>query len=191
MERVNICKSIVHLGIVLGGTSSLVVGCASSPMAVKSITVQEETPSTEVCFYPNNQQSEQTQERDRYECYLWAVGQTGFDPGQQNLAPHQRIEVVSTTLKGSDIAVGAATGAVFGSIIGGRHARAEGLVFGTLAGMIVGLTSELSKQENANALQEQYDEMEKQRYNQLEKQANSYKRAMSACLEGRGYTVKY
>jgi len=86
--------------------------------------------------------------------------------------------------------VGAATGAVLGSIIAGPHSRGEGLVFGILTGTIFGLASEAGKQEQADNLQQQYDNLEQQRYYQLEKQADGYRRAISACLEGRGYTVQ-
>jgi len=37
-------------------------------------------PSTELFIYPNNGQSEEQQGQDRYECHVWAQGQTGFDP---------------------------------------------------------------------------------------------------------------
>ncbi len=170
---------------------SLLFGCASPNVRVQSaINTTETPPSTVVYFYPNNNQTEQQQERDRYECYLWAVEQSGFDPGQQQLAPHQRIEVVSTTPKGSDVAVGAATGAVLGSMLAAPHARGEGLVFGILTGAIFGLASEAGKQQQADNLQQQYDDLEQQRYWALEQQAEGYRKAMSACLEGRNYTVQ-
>jgi len=171
---------------------TLLLGCASPP-AVRVQSTTETTqvlPSTVVYFYPNNNQSQEQQERDRYECYLWAVEQTGFDPGQQGLTPHQRIEVVPSTPPGSDVAVGAVTGGVVGSIIAGPRSGPEGLVFGVLAGGIMGLASEASKQEQADKLQQQYDALEQERYYQLEKQADAYKRAVSACLEGRDYTVQ-
>jgi hypothetical protein len=38
-------------------------------------------------FYPMRNQSEAQQERDRYECYRWAVHQSGIDPG---MTPHHR-----------------------------------------------------------------------------------------------------
>ena len=199
----NILQSNLHnifYRRVLGGPSRLVVlcllpsllfGCASPAVRVQS-TMDETrpTPSTVVYFYPNNNQSEEQQERDRYDCYLWAVEQSGYDPGQQALAPHQRIEVVPTTPPGSDVAVGAATGAVLGSILAGPHSKGGGLVFGILAGTILGLASEAGKQEQAANLQQQYDNLEQQRYYQLEKLADGYRRAISACLEGRDYTVQ-
>lgn len=170
---------------------SLLLGCASPQVRVQSTTdAAQSAPSTVVYFYPNANQSEQEQERDRYECYLWAVEQTGYDPGQQQLAPHQRIDVVSSTPPGAGVAMGAATGAVLGSIISGPHGRGGGLVFGLLTGSIIGLAAEAGQQEQADTMQQQYDNLEQQQYYQLEKQANGYRRAMSACLEGKNYTVQ-
>ncbi len=37
--------------------------------------------SGELFIYPRQGQSEEQRERDRYECYLWASDQSGFDPG--------------------------------------------------------------------------------------------------------------
>ena len=44
----------------------------------------EQRPSvpSELFIYPKEGQSEEQQANDRYECYSWAVGQTGFDPTQ-------------------------------------------------------------------------------------------------------------
>lgn len=36
--------------------------------------------NTELFVYPKNNQSPEQVSRDRYECYLWAVNETGFDP---------------------------------------------------------------------------------------------------------------
>lgn len=166
-------------------------GCAGPALQVQSsVEEQRPIPSTTVYFYPNNGQTEEKQERDRYECYLWAVDQTGFDPGQQDLTPHQRILVKPSTPAGTDVAFGAASGAVLGSILAHPHARGEGLVFGLIAGSVLGIAAELSKQDQADKLQQQYDNAEQQHYAQLERQASGYRKAISACLEGRDYTVQ-
>jgi hypothetical protein len=39
-------------------------------------------PDTRVYVYPTAGQSEAQLDRDRYECHLWAVLQSGFDPTQ-------------------------------------------------------------------------------------------------------------
>jgi hypothetical protein len=40
------------------------------------------SPSDNVFIYPKNGQSEEQQSTDRYECYVWSRGQSGFDPVQ-------------------------------------------------------------------------------------------------------------
>jgi hypothetical protein len=52
--------------------------CATTPMPQPMASAPP--PSIRVYFYANNGQSAEQQDRDRYECHRWAVGQTGFDP---------------------------------------------------------------------------------------------------------------
>lgn len=52
------------------------------PAGAESVVVAaSESVSGEIFVYPNRGQSEEQRDRDRYECYVWAVDQTGFDPG--------------------------------------------------------------------------------------------------------------
>ena len=44
-------------------------------------------PSPHVEFSPAKGQTPAQQERDRYECYLWAVRKTGFDPSRPQNVP--------------------------------------------------------------------------------------------------------
>lgn len=173
------------------GLIGLMTACA--PPAYRVQTQQApppQLPSTEIYFYPMHGQTQAQQERDRYECYLWAVRQTGFDPGQAQLAPHQRVEVRPATPPGADVAAGAVTGAVVGSMLAVPHDRGEGMVFGAITGAILGAASESARQEQARSIQQQYDIKDAQRYSRLERQARDYRRAMTACLEGRGYKVQ-
>ncbi|MCI0506751.1 MAG: hypothetical protein L0Z73_11675 [Gammaproteobacteria bacterium] len=86
-----VALQLLFIFAVIGAT---LLGCAPTGYTVKAQpAVSQPLPTTTVYFYPTRGQSEQQQDRDRYECYMWAVKQTGFDPGQAQLAPHQRIEV--------------------------------------------------------------------------------------------------
>ncbi len=175
----------------LGVTSLLLGGCAPPAYTVRpSGAPPAPPPSVEIYFYPTKGQTKAQQERDRYECYLWAVKQTGFDPGQAQLAPHQRVEVVPTTPPGSDVAAGAVTGAVVGSMMSRPRESGTGMVFGAIAGAMLGAASEQSKQAQAAQIQQQYDARDAEQYARLDRQARDYRRAMTACLEGRGYTVR-
>ena len=176
------------LPIVLIGV--LILACAPQGYTVKKQAVPTQVPTTTVYFYPTKGQSEEQQDRDRYECYLWAVKQSGFDPGQAQLAPHQRIEVTPAAPPGADTASGAVSGAIIGSMMAPRRDPGFGLVFGAITGAMLGAASDQARQEQASRAQQYYDAKESRRYALLEKQARDYRRAMTACLEGRGYTVR-
>jgi hypothetical protein len=182
---------VIGLLAMLGLASLALTGCAPPVYNVRpSSAPPPPPPSVEIYFYPTKGQSKAQQERDRYECYLWAVKQSGFDPSQGQLAPHQRVEVVPATPPGAETAAGAMTGAVVGSILSRPRDRGEGLVFGAIAGAMLGAASEQAKQEQAAQIQQQYDAKDAENYARLDRQARDYRRAMTACLEGRGYTVR-
>lgn len=168
----------------------LLLACAPQGYTVKKQSVPAQIPTTTVYFYPTKGQSETQQDRDRYECYLWAVKQSGFDPGQAQLAPHQRVEVTPAAPPGSDTASGAVSGAIIGSMMSPRRDSGFGLVFGAITGALIGSASDQARQEQAARAQQYYDAKEARKFALVEKQARDYRRAMTACLEGRGYTVR-
>lgn len=161
--------------------------CASHPPqpAVPSAGAAP-PPSPQVYFYPLKGQNAAQQDRDRYECYLWAMKQTGFDPSLPQLAPHQKVEVVPVPPPGHDTAVGAATGAVLGAVVSPPGRTAQGAVLGAVAGAAIGAASDTARQREARRLQERYN----QRAASIDQRASDYRRAMTACLEGRGYSVR-
>ncbi len=143
-------------------------------------------PNTTVYAYPQNGQSSDQQSRDRYECSVWAVQQTGFDPSAPNVPPQYRV-VASGPPPGTGTAIGAIAGAVIGAAISPRWDRGAGAVFGGLTGAMIGTASDASRaQQNAmeaNALNQQQAAA-------MDQKASDYRRALSACLSGRGYSVK-
>jgi hypothetical protein len=147
-------------------------------------------PPTKVYFYPDKGQSPEQQDRDRYECYLWAKEQTGFDPSAPSLAPHNRIVVVPESPPGTGTAVGAVTGALLGAVVASHHNKPEGALVGAVAGGILGSAADAARQEQASRLQRYYDRQADQRAAVTERQAADYRRAFTACLEGRDYTVR-
>jgi len=148
-------------------------------------------PITQVYFYPKAGQTTEQQSRDHYECYNWAMQQTGFDPSQSSIPPQQRVKVVPMPPPGHDTAVLAITGAVLGALIAGpRHAGAGALI-GAGSGAVVGATSDVSRQQQAQQLEEAYSSNRDRALDaQYEGRARDFRRAMSACLEGRGYSVQ-
>lgn len=166
-------------------------GCVStqSERRVISQPVPVLLPPTQVFFYPNSGQSQAQQERDRYECYLWSLKQTGFDPSQPQLASTVRVEVVPMPAPGHDTALGAVTGAMLGAVVSRPRDAGTGAVIGAIGGAMVGAASDASRVEQADRVQMRHDRIDAQRASQIERRAHDYRRAMAACLEGRGYTV--
>lgn len=142
--------------------------------------------ATQIYFYPNQGQNAEQQDRDRYECYVWAVNQTGFDPSVAQLAPHQQVEVIPESPPDSNTAADVVTGAVVGSVLADRSHREEGAVFGAIAGAILSASADAEREVQAEKISRQINARQ---YAWIELLARDYRRAMTACLEGRGYVV--
>jgi hypothetical protein len=185
--------------LALSGLAVALASCADVPSRPAPRTARTAAPppepapqpvNTQVYIYPTSGQSADQQGRDRYECYLWSVKQTGFDPSQARLAPHQRVEVVPARPQGSDTVAGAATGAILGAVIANPHNAGAGAIGGAIVGGALGAASDASREAQAQRIEDRYNRRNNAQSAQVEEQAGNYRRAMSACLEGRGYTVK-
>jgi outer membrane lipoprotein SlyB len=146
---------------------------------------------TQVYFYPKSGQTTKQQSRDHYECYNWAMDQTGFDPSVSSIPSEQRVRVVPMPPPGHDTVVMSIAGAVLGALIAGPRHAAQGALIGGASGAAVGATSDISRQESARQLEEAYANRNQARDLHYERKALDFRRAMSACLEGRGYSVQY
>lgn len=159
------------------------------PMPRESAAPQP-VPSTQVYFYPKAGQTAEQQSRDQYECYNWAITQTGFDPGQSAIPQDQRVRVVPMPPPGHDTATLAIAGAVLGALIGGPRHAVGGALIGASGGAIAGAASDAGRVEAARQQEEAYAAQGRAYDARLEEKASVFRRAMSACLEGRGYTVR-
>ena len=186
----------MRIGLLPLGLAVVLSGCAEIPAQESSSTRVEATaaaPSddalraTQVFVYPGQGQSPEQLDRDRYECYRWAVEQTAFDPSQVALAPHQRVEIVAMPAPGAQTAAGTITGAAIGAAVSRPGHTAQGAIVGALIGGLAGSLSEAEQARRAEALSASQNDSERAL---LERQSNDYRRALTACLEGRGYTVK-
>lgn len=167
-------------------------GCASSPSQPVTTTQVAPPPSpnqqAEVYVYPANGQDERQLDRDRYECHRWAVRQSSFDPSLPGLPPQQRVRVVQAgPPPGSGVAAGAITGAAIGAAVSNPWETGEGALVGAAAGALLGAVVESSQVRQTQAVETQYDQAA---IAEQERQAGEYRRAISACLEGRGYSVR-
>jgi hypothetical protein len=166
----------------------LLASCASEPPSTPAAPAAPLT-SPDVYFYPLKAQSAEQQDRDRYECYLWARQRTGFDP---SLAwPDQPpVHVVAVPPPGHDTAVGAVTGAAIGAAVSQPWETAEGAAIGAVAGAVLGAASDAARQQQAEQVQAQHDQARSRSNAQMEAAIQSYRRAMQTCLEARGYAVR-
>lgn len=128
-------------------------------------------------IYPAKAQSPQQQQKDEGECYVWARNTTGIDPAAVASAPPpQQAAPTGSAAKGA--VRGAAGGALLGEAIDDNPGggAAAGAVVGTARGARQGKQAQAQQQQQAQAKQQQT--------------MNTYYRALGACMEGRGYTIK-
>ena len=142
------------------------------------------TVASDLYIYPNEGQSKEQMEKDKYDCYSWAKQQTGFDPMQ---APTTSSPPPQQTTSGGAVggaARGAALGAIGGAIAGdaGKGAAIGAATGGAMGGMRRRSSHRQNEQEQA--------QWEQQQQAQYEASRNEYNRAYGACLQGRDYTVK-
>jgi hypothetical protein len=134
----------------------------------------------EMAIYPKKGQSSKQQEKDKSACYEWAKNQTGFDPASAagTTAPQQQQQPGGA---GRGAARGAAAGALGGAIAGDAG---KGAAVGAGMGALGGGARRREAERGAAEQQQQAQAAQ----NQL---LASFNKAESACLEGRGYSVKY
>ena len=143
----------------------------------------------ELYVYPAKGQSPEQLDRDRYDCHLWAVRQTGFDPSvAQSSAPQRRERTARETTSrtpetAENVMRGAVAGAIIGSAVSSPRERSEGAIVGATAGAVIGAAA-------SQAGTMTVTERERRVATSTDPRASSYTRALSACLEGRGYTVR-
>ncbi|MEO8224278.1 MAG: glycine zipper 2TM domain-containing protein, partial [Gammaproteobacteria bacterium] len=146
--------------------------------------------ATAVYVYRAAGQSAAQLDRDRYECHVWAVQQSRFDPSLPDLAPHQRVEVVAMQPPGTSTVAGAATGAILGAVVSRPRRAGGGALIGAVAGAMIGAASDSARSEQADRVNQSYRGQDARLQAIRDQQANGYRRAISACLEARGYTVQ-
>jgi hypothetical protein len=176
--------------IAAAALATLLCACVAAPPPRPRV-VEVPPPRTDIYAYPTNGQSAEQQDRDRYDCYQWAIQQTGFDPSAPNVPPHERIQVVGgppAVAPGSGVAAGAVTGAVLGAIVSGPRDAGAGALVGAVLGGVLGGAAETAQ--NEQAAQANTRIVERQQSVLLERKASDFRRAAGACLEARGYRVR-
>jgi hypothetical protein len=172
----------------------LAAGCIAPPRHAyaRNEVVRTAPPSPPpMYFYPERQQSNEAQDRDRFECYRWASRESGVDPGMTPVRKDPQQRVVSTQADprdGAPIVVGAMTGAALGAMSSPHH-PGDNAVIGAIFGAALGAIAQESR---AQAIEQ--SQARRQQADQAAAQASAapfdnFRRAMSACMSGRGYRV--
>jgi hypothetical protein len=134
-----------------------------------------------IYIFPAKNQSPEVQSKDDADCYRWAVEQSGVDPLNPTKVEAKQVD---TAPDGSAI-VGATRGAAAGVAIGAIAGDAgKGAAIGAVAGGLSGRRAKAigdaqQQQKNNQAAAQQQAAM-----------SESFKKAYSVCMEGKGYTVK-
>lgn len=175
-----------------GSAALLLAGCVVAPVGPGGPRYAHRAPPPPAAapagpamyFYPERGQDAARQDRDRYECYRWAAHETSFDPGMTPTSAPPRMAGPPPP-NGANVIGGAATGAVIGAIAAPGRSAGEGAVIGAIFGTLLGAAAEQNQQyayESAAA-----------RNAQMQASArvpmDDFRRAMSACMGGRGYRV--
>jgi outer membrane lipoprotein SlyB len=154
--------------------------------------------------YPAKGQGHDQQLIDESDCYNSAQEQTGVNPEMAAPQAPSSAEVQAAQAQAAEAAPeakggrakGAAKGAVGGAVIGGIAGNAgAGAAIGATAGTVRGgrqqrKANEATKQQasdQAGAQVQQQYQGQKAAYNQ---QMDKFKRAFSACMDAKGYSVK-
>jgi len=164
---------------------ALLAGCATPRASTPTIPPAADT--AEVVAYPLHNQSERQIRQDRYECYLWAVRQSGYDPATQTGAVETGAVVVSGPPEGSATVAGTVTGAAVGALVSGPRRGGAGAAVGAIVGALAGASVDAENRARADEAQASYEAAVVGEQN---RQIRAYRRALSACLDARGYSVR-
>jgi len=146
---------------------------------VAALCLAAATHAQKPIIYPAKGQSPQQQQKDEGECHVWAKQTTGIDPAALAASPPP--QQTGAAVGGGERVRGAAGGALGGVAIGAIAGDAgKGAGIGAVVGLMAGGRKARQNQAARN----------QQAQGARQQQLNTYHRALGACLEGRGYTIK-
>jgi hypothetical protein len=139
------------------------------------------TPAQSVGLFvfPQKDQTAAVQQQDEMSCYSAAKQASGVDPAHLHNTTVQAAQSTGGGVRGT--VGGAAGGAAIGAIAGDAG---KGAAIGATVGLLHGLRSQQKSNEQAQQQAAQQTAANQQA------QVNTFKRAMTACLESRNYSVK-
>jgi hypothetical protein len=137
-------------------------------------------------IYPAKNQTAEQQGKDEAECQTWAKNNTGVDPLAVANTPAP--VAAAPPQQGGQRVRGAARGAAAGAAVGAVAGDAgKGAAVGAAAGTVAGGSR---KRQQARQTQAANQQAQQQDASNKQAQMATFNKAYSACLEGRGYSVK-
>ncbi len=154
--------------------------------------------------FPAAGQSQEQTQKDTFYCHNWSVQQTGFDPTRRYAPPPSYASSPPPRSGGGfgsgetgeggvvrDAAGGAALGAIGGAIAGNAG---KGAAIGALAGSLFGGAKRSSRKSEERRWRDQQRQQQAQQQQAFQRELNAktdnYRRAYSACMSSRNYTVQ-
>ena len=168
---------------------------AATPAAAAPAPAGSQSMSSSLGLYvfPAKNQTADQQTGDEASCYGWAKSQTNLDPMNIKAPqPAQPSQELAASSGGGERVRGAARGAAGGAIVGAITGNAgEGAAVGAAVGTMAGGSAKRrNKQQAAAEQQHEQAAAEQQAQAAIAQQKATYNKAFSACMEGKGYTVK-
>jgi hypothetical protein len=161
---------------------------APAPAPVPEMTMKEVKQTLGMIVFPAKGQTPEVQEAEELACLQWSADQLGIKPGtpepDAKAAGDAAAAQTDSLTRGAGVkgaAKGAAAGAIIGSISGNAGA---GAAYGAAAGGIAGKRARKGASAQADAAAQQQVEAEQKA------KVDNLKKAMTVCLESKGYTIK-
>jgi hypothetical protein len=154
----------------------------AAPAAPAAAPTQDAAASLlKVYVFPANNQTPDQQAKDSNDCYAWAKQQTGVDPTNPTVPPKADTSQAGKGGAVKGAAKGAAAGAAIGAVAGDTG---KGAAVGATAGAMGGASGKRQAKQQAETQAQQ------QQQAAVNQQMDAFKKAYSACMEGKKYTIK-
>jgi hypothetical protein len=174
------CRTVVLAGVLTAAPAFAQVAAPKTEPPPKLTFAQ-----IGLFIYPAKDQSPDQQKKDEVACYDWAEANTGLTLVAGKVDTEAAAKAGAKSAGEGRVAGGAAAGAATGLAIGAIAGDAgKGAAIGAVAGSVGGVRSRINaKQSAAQGSAQQAIQANQQAVDQ-------FKKAASACLEARGYSVR-
>jgi hypothetical protein len=183
MKENFVIKGVVRIiipAVILVFAQTVVAQTTPTIPDTSKMTYNQISKGLNLYVFPAKGQSQKTQKKDEFDCYMWAIEQSGIDPlNLPKVAAPVQSGPTGGAVKGA--AKGAAAGAAIGAIAGDAG---KGAAIGATAGALKGRQAGKQAQAQANQqAQASASASEKE-------MKDNFNKAFSVCIEGKGYTIK-